>query len=121
MFGVEGQKVHNIDPQSPDVSPTCFVQRTDMPIGGHEANTTITRVYPFIEGTNEVEMRFGSQQYAGGPVRWAGGWQKFAPGEERKIDIRTTGELHAYEVRSTDAGFFNLTGLDIEYSLAGGR
>ena len=90
-----------------------------MPIGGHEANTTITRVYPLVEGTSELEFRFGSQR-AGGPVRWAGGWRKFDPGVDRKIDVRTTGECHAFEVRST-GGFFNLTGLDIEFQPAGGR
>jgi len=78
-------------------------------------------VYPLIEGTSEVEVRFGSQQYAGGPVRWAGNWMKFRPGTDRKLDIRTTGELHAYEIRSSGSGFFYLTGMDIEFSLAGGR
>jgi hypothetical protein len=121
LYGVEGVKVHNIDPQSPDDDPSSFISRTDMPIGGHEANTTITRVYPLIEGTAEVEMRFGSQQHAGGPVRWASDWLPFKPGAQRKLDIRTTGELHAYEVRAINSGFFNLTGFDIEYSLAGGR
>lgn len=121
QYGVSGTDIYNVDPQQPDAAPESFVSRTDMPIGGHEANTTITRVYPFVEGTAEVEMRFGSQQRAGGPVRWASDWLRFKPGVDRKLDIRTTGELHAYEVRVVDAGFFNLTGFDIEYSLAGGR
>jgi hypothetical protein len=121
QYGVSGTDIYNVDPQQPDAAPESFISRTDMPIGGHEANTTITRVYPFVEGTVEVEMRFGSQQRAGGPVRWASDWLKFKPGVDRKLDIRTTGELHAYEVRAIDAGFFNLTGFDLEYSLAGGR
>ena len=121
MYGVEGVSVHNIDPQLPDAQPYSFIKRTDMPIGGHEYNSTITRVYPLIEGTSEVEVRFGSQQYAGGPVRWAGNWMKFRPGTDRKLDIRTTGELHAYEIRSSDSGFFYLTGMDVEFSMAGGR
>jgi len=121
MYGVEDASVHNIDPQVPDTSPSSFISRTDLPIGGHEANTTITRVYPLIEGTSEVEVRFGSQQHAGGPVRWAGNWMRFKPGVDRKLDIRTTGELHAYEIRTVDDGFFNLTGMDVEFSLAGGR
>jgi hypothetical protein len=94
--------------------------RTDLPIGGHEANTTITRVYPYVEGTAKLEFRFGSQQHAGGPVVWAGGYREFQPGKDRKIDVRTTGELHAYEVRSTE-GAFMLTGMDIEFKPAGGR
>jgi hypothetical protein len=121
QYGASGSDIYNVDPQSPDLPPESYVSRTDMPIGGHEANTTITRVYPLIEGTAEVEMRFGSQQMAGGPVRWAGDWLKFNPTTDRKLDIRTTGELHAYEVRVVDSGFFNLTGFDIEYSVAGTR
>jgi hypothetical protein len=121
MYGVEEVNVHNIDPDAPDTPPVSFVSRTDLPIGGHEANTTITRVYPLIEGTSEVELRFGSQQHAGGPVRWAGGWKRFRPGVDRKLDIRTTGELHAYEIRTIDDGFFNLTGMDVEFSMAGAR
>ncbi|MDG1950034.1 MAG: fibronectin type III domain-containing protein, partial [bacterium] len=97
-----------------------YLLRTDLPIGGHETNTTITRVYPYVEGTAKLEFRFGSQQHAGGPVSWVGGFREFSPGKDRKIDVRTTGELHAYEVRSKD-GFFKLTGMDIEYSMAGVR
>lgn len=121
QYGVSGTNIYNLDPQKPDSTPNSFVSRTDMPIGGHEANTTVTRVYPFIEGTSEVEMRFGSQQRAGGPVRWSSDWLKFRPGVDRKLDIRTTGELHAYEVRVTGAGFFNLTGFDLEFVMAGTR
>ena len=97
-----------------------WLLRSDLPIGGHEANTTITRVYPQVEGTSTLEFKFGSQQYAGGPIAWAGGPREFTPGQDRKIDIRTTGELHAFEVRSKN-GFFKLTGMDIEFQPAGGR
>ena len=110
-----------------DASPLAGYQRsdtwllrTDLPIGGHEVNTTITRVYPHVEGSAELEFRFGSQQFAGGPVRWVSGSRNFTPGKDRKIDVRTTGELHAFEVRSKE-GFFKLTGMDIEYSMAGAR
>ena len=110
-----------------DYSPTAsydraetVLLRTDLPIGGHESNTTITRVYPYVEGTASLEFRFGSQQHAGGPVAWVGGYREFQPGKDRKIDIRTTGELHAFEVKSKD-GAFSLTGIDIVYSLAGAR
>jgi hypothetical protein len=94
--------------------------RTDLPIGGHEFNTTITRVFPYVEGTSKLEFRFGSQQHAGGPVTWVGGFREFQPGKDRKIDVRTTGELHAYEVRSLE-GSFMLTGMDIDFKMAGGR
>ena len=98
-----------------------FLMRTDLPIGGHDGNTTITRVYPLIEGTSEVEIRFGSQQRAGGEILWAGDYRVFRPGIDRKIDLRTTGELHAYEIRVKGKNHFDLTGMDIEFSPAGTR
>ena len=107
-------------PLSGIIQSETWLLRTDLPIGGHETNTTITRVYPIVEGTAKLEFRFGSQQLAGGPVTWVGKPREFTPGKDRKIDVRTTGELHAYEVRSK-GGFFKLTGMDIEYSLAGSR
>ena len=103
------------------VRTDTLISRSDLPIGGHEANTTITRLYPLIEGTSPVQIRVGSAQRAGGPVQWAGGFRTFTPGVDRKIDVRTTGETHAYEIKSSGRAFFNMTGMDIEYSPAGSR
>jgi hypothetical protein len=98
-----------------------LLSRSDLPIGGHDSNTTITRIYPLVEGTSPLQIRVGSAQRAGGPIRWAGGFRTFTPGVDRKIDVRTTGETHAYEIKSSGRAFFDLTGMDIEFSPAGGR
>ena len=121
IYGADEDRVQNLDPQDPDSAPVSYVKRTDMPVGGMEGVTTITRVYPLIEGTSTVQLRVGSQQMPGAPVRWASDYIDFTPGVDRKIDIRTTGELHAYEVRMKGEGFFNLTGIDVEFSMAGAR
>jgi len=63
----------------------------------------------------------GSAQRAGGPIRWAGDFRTFTPGVDRKIDVRTTGETHAYEIRSSGRAFFDMTGMDIEFNMAGQR
>ena len=111
----------DVDPRlSYNRAPT-IIRRTDLPIGGHEANTTITRIYPLVEGTAPIQIRVGSQQQAGGPIKWAGDYRTFLPGRDRKIDVRTTGEVHAYEIKSEGGSFFNLTGMDIEFSPAGRR
>ena len=141
----------NIDDRYDYSKRATILTRTDLPVGGHEFNTTITRVYPHVEGADKspfswnslteswgseardwnykapgedsfeaLEFRFGSQQRAGGEVKWAGGFREFVPGVDRKIDVRTTGELHAFQIRSR-GGFFNLTGMDIEFAPAGGR
>lgn len=110
-----------IDPKDSMNRADTFLLRTDMPIGGHENNVTVTRVYPHINGTGTVEIRVGSQQRAGGEVLWAGDYRIFEPGKDRKIDVRTTGEMFAYEIRSRGGEHFDLTGMDVEFSPAGRR
>ena len=110
-----------VDPRENYERAPTVIRRTDLPIGGHEVNTTITRIYPLIEGTSEVYIKVGSQQHAGGPIRWAGDYRRFIPGRDRKIDVRTTGECHCYEIKSESGSFFNLTGMDIEFHPAGVR
>jgi hypothetical protein len=111
----------SIDPRLNYERTPTIIRRTDLPIGGHEANTTITRIYPLVEGTAPIQIRVGSQQQAGGPIKWAGDYRTFVPGRDRKVDVRTTGEVHCYEIKSEGGSFFNMTGMDIEFSPAGKR
>ena len=111
----------SIDPREGYAREPTIIRRTDLPIGGHELNTTITRIYPLVEGTAPIQIRVGSQQQAGGDIKWAGDYRTFIPGRDRKIDVRTTGEVHCYEIKSEGGSFFNLTGMDIEWSEAGAR
>jgi hypothetical protein len=141
LFGCHDDAMYDIDPPSPasnitregapppprpdddpiDGRDNTILRRTDIPVGGHETNTTITRIYPLVEGTAPVYFRMGSAQRAGGEVRWASDFIKFMPGQDRKIDIRTTGEVHAFEIKSEGREFFDLTGMDIEFAMAGQR
>ena len=114
-------KWDDVDPRLNYERKPTIIRRTDLPIGGHEANTTITRLYPLVEGTAPIQVRVGSQQQAGGPIKWAGGYRTFTPGVDRKIDVRTTGEVHCYEIKSDGGSWFNLTGMDIEFKPAGSR
>lgn len=127
LFGCTDDVVYDLDPasftndNSDDMADNTVLRRTDIPVGGHETNTTITRIYPLVEGTAPVYFRMGSAQRAGGEVRWASDFIEFTPGQDRKIDIRTTGEVHAFEIKSKGRAFFDLTGMDIEFSVAGQR
>ena len=105
LLGVTGTQMVDVDPgfaeSADDTRKPTIITRQDLPIGGHcEANTTITRIYPLVEGTAPLVSRVGSAQRAGGPIRRAGDFRTFTPGGDRKIDVRTTGETHAYEIRS---------------------
>jgi hypothetical protein len=68
-----------------------------------------------------MTIQLGSQMYPGGPVSWKAPVE-YAPGNDRKVDIRSSGSLHAYRIMATDVDAnFILTGLDFEYTQAGGR
>jgi len=96
------------------------IERTDFPLEGFDNVTTITRIYPHIEGTNPVQIQVGSQDKAGGAVSWKP-VATFTPGKGRKIDIRSTGSLHAWRIQSIGEGNWGFSGMDIEYEFAGKR
>ena len=96
------------------------IERTNFALEGMRQVTTITRVFPHMEGTEPVQIQFGSHDYAGSPVRWKP-VVIFNPSIDRKIDVRTTGELHAWRVQSLGEGNWSMSGMDIEYALAGER
>ena len=122
LIGASGPDVYNLDTQNPDEEGlTTFVERTHMPIVGHEDVTTITRIYPQIEGKTPVKVSVGSHHYAGDGARWAGEKRDFTPATDRKIDVRTTGELHSWRIEGPANGNFNISGLDVEWQPAGGR
>jgi hypothetical protein len=104
----------------PDSPFTSRIERTDIPLGGHDVVTAIQRIYPHIEGAGSVNISMGSQDYANGPVRWKGP-VKFNIGVDRKLDIRTSGELHAFKIESIGTEPWRLSGMDVEYVIAGKR
>ena len=100
---------------------SSIIERTDLAIGGIGVTNTITRIYPHVTGASKVRVQVGSQMAPGGPVQWKP-FVDFSPSDSRKIDIRSTGLLHAYRIMATDVtANFILTGLDFEYTEAGAR
>jgi hypothetical protein len=119
-LAVSGDNVYNVDTQTPDEDITTFVERQQMPVAGHDTNTTVTRLYPQVEGSSTVKVSVGSHQHAGDGVAWAKPVD-FTASEDRKVDIRSTGELHSFKVEGKAKDNFNLTGFDVEFALAGKR
>ena len=101
-------------------STASTIERSDFALEGHSKVTTIRTIYPHMEGTKPVEIRFGAQQFAGGPILWKPA-VTFTPGVDRKVDIRSTGELHAWRVSSTEPGNWKFSGMDIDYVIDGER
>lgn len=97
----------------------CIFERLDYPLGNIRDNNTVVRVYPLAVGDAFI-MQFGSSDYVGGGVRWESE-QTFYPGDARKLDLRTTGELFNYRIYSIDQNRFKFSGMLIEYERAGYR
>ena len=62
--------------------------------------------------TGSVDIRLGSQDYPGAPVRWKPA-QRFNPETDRAITMRTTGELHCFRIESVDDLQWEFSGFDI--------
>lgn len=104
-----------------DVPFDSIVERTDFAIDGITKVTTITRMYPHIKGPGKVFVQIGSQDRPGSPIRWKDPVE-YDPSIHRKIDTRTTGELHCFKVYSeSSSAHWELSGIDIEYAEAGTR
>lgn len=99
----------------------AIIERVGFALEGLNKVNTITRVYPHIKGPATVMIQIGSQDYPGSPVRWKPAVE-FNPELDRKVDIRTTGELHCFRCFSEETvSQWALSGFDIEYVDAGTR
>lgn len=105
------------------VSDTNFqftIERTNFPLVDDKQVTTITRIYPHIQGSALVTVEFGSQDYPDAPVRWKPP-VIFDPSNDRKVDIRTTGELHAWRFSSLGVSPLAMSGMTVEFTRSGMR
>jgi hypothetical protein len=90
------------------------IERDSVVFGSQREVTTIVRAYPHIDCTGPVSIQLGSQDFVDGPIRWKPA-VTFYPTAQRKVDIRTTGKLHAWIISSLGATPFKYSGMDIEY------
>jgi hypothetical protein len=97
------------------------IERVGFALEGLNNVTTMTRLYPHIDGSSPVWIQVGSQDYPGSPTRWKQA-VSFDSSVDRKLDVRTTGELHCFRFFNDDfKSHWQLSGMDIEYVNAGVR
>jgi len=120
VLGGIGDRIYSLDTFNPDDDIESYVERVGMPIEGHDTAVTITRIYPHIEGFAPVHFKLGSQQAAGGYVDWKTP-REFVPGINRKIDVKSTGELHCMRIDMPKVGNVTLSGMDVDAVPAGKR
>ena len=105
-------------------SETVFsstIERLGFALEGLSRVTTITRLYPHMRGPGTVYIQIGSQDFPSAPVRWKEA-VLFNPVTDRKVDIRTTGELHCFKIYSVDdSTYWEFSGMDVEYVDSGAR
>lgn len=110
-----------LDPSgTPDGDFESRIERTDFPLIDEREVTTITRVYPHMQGEGSLKIQFGSQDFPGAPVRWKPAID-FDPSTDRKVDLRTTGELHAWRFDTIGKISWRLSGFSIEFERSGKR
>lgn len=97
------------------------IERTAYALEGVQSVTTIQRVYPHVNGSQKVYVQIGSHQTPGSPVLWKAP-TLFDPSKDKKVDVRSTGALHAFRIYSEDVvSDFAVSGIQIEYVEAGRR
>jgi len=96
------------------------LERLQYPLLDHDSVFFISRVYPYMDGVDDVSIQFGTHDYVGGPVTW-GVEHTFNPSTDRKIDVRITGKLLAWRIKSKSTGKLEFSGFGIEVSRAGKR
>ena len=100
---------------------SSVIERTGFALEGLGKVNTITRIYPHVSGEGPIQIEVGSQDYPGAPTRWKAP-VSFNPSTDRKVDVRTTGELHCFRISTQDSDtIWRISGIDIEYVDAGLR
>lgn len=100
---------------------SAVAERIGYALEGLDIATTITRIYPHARGPGKFYIRVGSQDYTGAPIKWKPA-RLFDPLTERKFDVRSTGTLHCFKIYSVnDTVRWEVSGIDIEYSVGGNR
>jgi hypothetical protein len=101
-------------------SYNTVLERTNIQLDNTEEKTTITRFTPQLSSTGKVKIEVGSHDFLDANVRWKPA-VIFDPKVNRKVDIRTTGDLHAWRISSVGLDGFTLYGFDVVYETAGKR
>jgi hypothetical protein len=96
------------------------LERIAFPINGLEQVTTIKSIYPRVECDGDISIQFGSMDSTYAGTRWKDP-VIFNARTQRKVDIRTTGKLHCWRIKSVGTAPFKMSGMDIEYEKNGVR
>jgi hypothetical protein len=120
--GLSGQLIALDSSDDPSVvNYKCTFEKFGIVLDGFSKTTTIQSIYPHMRGAGSLTFQIGSQAYPGSVITWKPP-VVFTALNRRKIDIRTTGEIHCMRMSADFSdGQWALSGLDIHYVPAGER
>lgn len=113
--------IYDSDPEIFSGATGTFIERDFYPIDGHIQYGTILKLYPKITGVGQVRIKVGSRDSTTSGIRWQEPGFLFDPNIDRRVNVRTTGALHAYRIEAVGEGNFRFSGMEIEYAPSGVR
>lgn len=115
IFGKMGATAYRADKTNTDYlgnAKACVAERRGFLFADLDQNVTVRRVFPEMEG-GPVQIEIGTVYHVGGPIQWSP-QQTFTPGQQRKLNVRLTGQPAAFRIRSQQADGWRLGGLSFE-------
>ena len=109
-------KQYHDDTEEPVVAT---LNRRNLNLNGDQMTAIVNRIWPRIEGTGEVEVWIGSQDWLDQAPHWEGPFL-FDPEKGYKVDVRCRGRFHAFRIKSY-ANPMRATGYDLDYRSIGMR
>jgi hypothetical protein len=99
----------------------CEVERRGLRPERGPGNYMIRAAYPRVEGTDDIQLWFGSQDSPNASVLYDGPFS-FTPGVSNdKINLRVTGRYLSWKVRFPGSSLANLAGVEIDVVKVGER
>ena len=99
----------------------CVAERSGLilqdPESGVRSSDTVMRVQevrPYLNATQSLEVRIGSQRVPTGPIKWEN-YKTFDPRIQERLTFRSTGRYFAYGVRSNADMAWELTEIGFSY------
>lgn len=96
------------------------LEKTNFDIDNTTEIKTIVQFTPKLSSIGNVLVEVGGHDFLDSPIRWKPAVQ-FNPLVDRKVDVRSTGNYHAWRISSVGTQQFSLYGFDIVYEVAGKR
>lgn len=101
------------------VNAVRYLRRTHLDLGDKGDWHMVKRLLIWAEG-DPFLVRVGKLDHINGTVEWSD-YQTFDPNTDYKLDFRISGRLHAVEFSSISAGFWRISGYEVQFQPVGRR